>query len=51
METILGLAMIYAWVHSIVIVSTKTQNTTTYETTILLVGVTAFALFIVGTLA
>lgn len=50
METILGLAMIYAWVHSIVIVSIKTKDTTAYEKGVLLFGVTAFALYIFGTI-
>lgn len=48
METILGLAMIYAWVHSIVIVSTKVENTTTYEKIVMLIGVTAFVLVVIG---
>lgn len=48
--TILGLVMIYTWVHSIVIVAKKTQNITSYETVVLIAGVTGIALYIIGTI-
>ena len=50
METILGLAMIYAWVHGAIIVGKKTENLTQYERTVLIVGAIAFVLYLFGTM-
>lgn len=49
METILGLVMIYAWVHSIIIISTKVQGVDTYEKAVLIAGAVGIALYIIGT--
>lgn len=50
METIIGLIMIYAWVHGAIIVGKKIVGTTQYENVVLVVGVVAFVLFIMGSL-
>lgn len=50
METILGFVMIYAWIHSVVIVSKKITNVSTYETVVLITGATGFLLYVIGTL-
>ena len=50
MDTLLGLIMIYAWIHSIVICAKRIKNTTPYEKIVLWVGVVAFGLYIIGTL-
>ena len=46
---ILGLAAIYAWIHSTVIIFKKT-NATGYEQGVLIAGLTGFILFIAGTI-
>ena len=49
-ESILGLVMIYSWVHGAIIVGKKITGTTQYENIVLIVGVVAFALFLIGVL-
>jgi hypothetical protein len=49
METILGLIMLYAWVHSIVIIVKKLKEPTGYETAVLIAGAVGFVLYIIGT--
>lgn len=49
-ETILGLAMLYAWGHGMVIVSKKVKGITGYEKGVLIFGAIVFVLFVVGTL-
>jgi len=51
METLLGLVMIYVWAHSVVIVVKKVHRPTTYETTVMILGLVSFLLYIVGTAA
>ena len=51
METILGLIMIYAWIHGTVIIFQKIKETTTYEKVVLWAGFIAFALYLIGTLS
>lgn len=50
METILGLAMIYAWIHGTVIVFKKIKNLTQYEKVVLWFGFISFILFVIGSL-
>jgi hypothetical protein len=50
METILGLAMIYAWVHSVVIGFKKLQGLTQYEKVVLWVGFISMILYVIGTM-
>lgn len=50
METILGLIMLYAWIHGIIIVAKKIVGTTTYENVVLIVGLVAFLLFLLGSM-
>lgn len=50
MEEIIGLVMIYAWIHSIVIIVTKTKDTTQYEKGIMLAGAVGFLLFFLGSI-
>lgn len=47
---ILGLTMVYAWVHSIVIIVKKIENVTSYETVVLITGATGVGLYILGTI-
>jgi hypothetical protein len=47
---ILGLAMIYSWVHGAIIVGKKIQSTTQYENTVLIFGLITFALYVIGTI-
>lgn len=49
MEAIIGLILIYAWVHAIVIITTKVQGTNTYEKAVLIAGAVGFVLYIIGT--
>ena len=49
-ETVLGLAMMYAWVHSAVIIFKKTKNTTGYEQGILIVGFIGLVLTLIGSM-
>jgi len=41
---ILGIAMIYSWVHSVVIVVKKISGLTSYEKVVMWVGIVGFAL-------
>lgn len=50
METILGVAMFYAWIHGGIIVAKKTENLTQYEKGVLIAGLAAFILFVIGSL-
>lgn len=51
METLIGFMMMYIWAHGIVIVASKTKDTTTYEKTLLVAGVALFVLYLIGTAA
>jgi len=51
MESILGLIMLYTWVHSIVIVYKKTKDLTQYETGVMILGLVSITLFIIGATA
>ena len=51
METLIGLVMIYAWVHSVVLGFKYMKETTTYEKVVLLAGLVGFVLYVVGTLS
>ncbi len=51
MDSILGLIMIYTWVHSVVIISKlviKQVKTTTYENVVLIAGAVGFFLIVLG---
>lgn len=50
METILGLAMLYAWIHGVIIVAKKTTGTTTYENSVLIAALVAFILYLAGSM-
>jgi len=50
MEMLIGLIVIYAWVHSVIIVSKKVENLVTYERAVLFVGLVGFVLYIMGTI-
>lgn len=50
-QTILGIVMIYAWIHGTVVVFKKLENPTTYEKVVLWFGLVGLALFIIGTLS
>lgn len=41
--------MIYAWVHGAIIIAKKIKETTQYENIVLIVGLIAFVLYIMGT--
>jgi len=45
---ILGLAMMYSWVHGIIIISKKISGTTSYEKVVLWFGVVVFAISMLG---
>lgn len=49
METILGLIMVYAWTHSVVIIVKKLKEATGYETGVLVVAAVGFVLYVIGT--
>ena len=49
-ESILGLVMIYSWIHGAIIVGKKITGTTKYENILLIVGISSFALFVVGSI-
>lgn len=51
MELFLGLLMLGAWVYSIVIVVKKAKGTTIFERTVLIFGLVAFVLYLVGSLS
>ena len=48
METILGVVVIYVWIHGAIIVGMKVQDTTTYENAVLIAGAVALVMFILG---
>ena len=50
MNTILGLAMFYAWIHSVIVIFRKLKEPTTYEKVVLWAGFAAFILFTIGTI-
>jgi len=50
METILGLVMIYSWVHGAIIVGKKITGATQYENVVLIVGIVGFVAFVIGSL-
>lgn len=50
METLLGLVIMYTWVHGTVIVAKKIENTSTYENTVMIMGIVGFALYFIGTI-
>ena len=50
MDTILGLAMFYAWIHGTVIIFKKITGLTDYEKAVLWFGLVFTALFIIGSL-
>lgn len=50
METLIGLIMIYAWIHSTVVIFKKIKGLTEYEGVLLWVGFVAFLLFVLGTI-
>ena len=50
MEAIIGLVLIYAWVHAMIVVTTKIQNTNTYENVVLIVAAVGFVLYVIGTI-
>lgn len=47
---ILGLAMYYAWIHSVVIIVKKLKKATTYEKSVLYAGLVAFVLYLMATM-
>jgi hypothetical protein len=49
-ESILGLVMIYSWVHGAIIVGKKIKGTTQYENGVLIAGAISFTLFVIGSL-
>lgn len=51
MELLLGLAMFYSWIHGAIIVGKKIKNLTQYEKVVLVFAVSAFALFVIGTIS
>lgn len=50
MTTLLGIVMIYAWIHAGIIIGKKIHGLTGYEKTILIVGLVAFVLYLIGTI-
>ena len=50
MIEILGIVMIYSWVHALVIIFNKLKGLTQYETIVSIVALTAFILLVVGTM-
>lgn len=49
MTALIGLAMIYAWVHGAIIVGNRVQNTSQYENVVLIFGGITLALYVFGT--
>ena len=43
--------MFYAWIHSTVIIFKKTKDTTGYENGVMIAGLVAFVLFVIGSLS
>ena len=50
MDTILGFAMIYAWIHGVVIIFKKITGLTDYEKVVLWFGFVFTTLFIIGSI-
>ena len=46
---ILGITMMYSWVHSAVIVVKKVKGISTYESAVMIFGVVGFLLYVIGT--
>lgn len=51
MDTLIGLVMIYVWIHGAVIVGKKVKGATSYEKGVLIAAVSTLVLFIVGALS
>lgn len=51
MFALLGLAMVYSWVHAIIIVANKTSDTTKYEKFILIASLVMIVFYIIGSLS
>lgn len=49
MDTLIGIIVVYLWVHSIIIVAKKVKNQTPYETGVLIGGATFVVLYVLGT--
>lgn len=47
-DLIIGIVAIYAWVHSIIIISRKVKDTTKYERVVLIASLIAFVLMFIG---
>jgi hypothetical protein len=48
MDVILGLIMIYVWVHSIIIYAHNSKHLTKYENGLIIVGMVLVALCVIG---
>ena len=48
--TIIGLVMMYTWVHSMVIIFPKLKEVTGYEKTVLIVALVGFVFFVLGSI-
>lgn len=51
METILGIFMFYSWIHGALIIFKKIKDTTQYENAVLIAGLVAFGLFVLGSIS
>jgi len=51
MDTLLGIAMLYVWIHSTIIIFKKLGETTSYENVVLIAGLVAVILFVIGTIS
>lgn len=51
METILGLVMVYSWVHSVIIIGKTMKDTTNYENTVLIIGLIGFIMSLIGAIS
>lgn len=49
--TLIGLAVIYFWIHGAIIVVKKVQDTTQYENVILIGAAVSFLIFVISMLA
>lgn len=49
-DTVLGLVMIYSWIHGVIIICKKTENTTKYEKAVLIAGLVGITLFVLGSI-
>lgn len=50
MLAILGLGMIYSWIHGSIIVGRKTKDLTQYERVLLIVAAIGMYLYVLGTI-